>query len=247
MFNSVKNHKSRGESPVASSVTTVAKTKHGRGRLKHFEDEIAKAHEAIEDLEGRVARFEAIIAESKAAERALQDSINSDGGVALASYSSGQTKPTDEINRLVAHAKSSGEAATAAKVALPHTKSLLENARDQLVTLGEEKNAELNRVVTSLADVTGRQYQDAFDLLGKLHDSLVGFASIAENNQGEIYLLHEPLKANRFALPSSGNSDADPFLRHRPSEITIAESARKWGQIRSRLDSAADADLDDLI
>ena len=47
----------------------------------------------------------------------------------------------------------------------------------------------------------------------KLHDRLVGYAAVAENNQGEIYLIHEPLKANRFALPSMGEDmTADPFL-----------------------------------
>jgi hypothetical protein len=38
----------------------------------------------------------------------------------------------------------------------------------------------------------------------KLHDRLVGYAGVAKNNHGEIYLIHEPLKANRFALSSMG-------------------------------------------
>jgi hypothetical protein len=238
----------RGESSGASSVTKpVTKTKQGRERLQHFEDEISKAHNAIEDLEQRVARFGAIITESESAQRALQDAINADGGIALASFSAGQTKPTDEINKLVAHAKSSGEAAAAAKVALPHTASLLENARSQLISLVEQKNSELARVVSSLADVTARRYGETFDLLGKLHDKMVGFASAMEGNQGEIFLIHEPLKANRFATPSMGNADADPFLRHKISDLTVAESARAWRSVRDRLAADANADLTDLI
>ena len=119
MINSVQKML-RGESSGVS-VTKPKKTHAGRERLQHFADHISKAHNAIEDLERRVARFEAIIAELKAAERALQDSINADGGLALAAYSSGQSKQDDAIVSLVALAKSSAEAASAAKTALPHT------------------------------------------------------------------------------------------------------------------------------
>jgi chromosome segregation ATPase len=225
-----------------------SKPKQGRERLQHFADEIVRAHNAIEDLEQRVARFGSIITESKLAQRALQDAINADGGVALASYSAGQTKPNDEISRLVAHAKSSGEAAVAAKTALPHTESLLENARSQLISLAEQKNAELNRVVATLADTDARKYQDAFDLLGKLHDRLVGYAAVVEGNQGDVRLIQEPLKTVRFVLPSMANStDADPFIRHQISELTVGESARKWSAVRDRLHSDANADIADLL
>jgi hypothetical protein len=242
-----KNNDSRGAS-LSIVTKPVSKPKQGRERLQHFAEQIGSAHNAIEDLEGRVARFEAIIAESKAAERSLQDAINSDGGVALASYSSGQTKPTDEINRLVAHAKSSGEAAGAAKVAKPHTEALLENARSQLVSLNEQKNEELNRVVANLADVDARAYQKAFDEMCVLHDRLVGYANTAQSNIGSIQLIIDPLRAPRFALPSMGNSDADPFLRHNTvNDLTVGASARKWAQIRSRLEADVDAYLDDLL
>jgi hypothetical protein len=238
----------RGESSGASSVTNpVAKTKQGRERLQHFADQIARAHAAIDDLEQRVARFGSIIVESEAAERALQTAIHADGGVSLAAFSAGQTKPNDEISKLVAHAKSSGEAAAAAKIAKPHTESLLQNARSQLISLVEQKNAELNRVVANLADVDARKYQDTFDLLGKLHDRLVGYASVAEANQGDIHLIKDPLKAPRFAAPSTGNADADPFLRHQISDLSVGESARTWSAVRDRLQSDANADLADLI
>jgi hypothetical protein len=244
MFSRVeKNNKSQGAHPGAS----VSKPKQGRERLQHFADEIVRAHNAIEDLEQRAARFGAIITESEVAHRALQDAINADGGIALAAYSAGQTKPNDEISRLVAHAKSSGEAAAAAKIAKPHTESLLDNARSQLISLVEQKNAELNRVVATLADVDARKYQEAFALLGKYHDRLVGYAAMAEGNQGDIRLIQEPLVAARFALPSMGNMDADPFLRHQISDLTVGESARTWSEVRDRLQSDAEADISDLM
>jgi type VI protein secretion system component VasK len=242
MFNRVEKNP-RSESSGAS----VTKPKQGRERLQHFADEIVRAHNAIEDLEQRVARFGAIITESEVTHRALQDAINADGGIALAAYSAGQTKPNDAISKLVSHAKSSGEAAAAAKTALPHTESLLENARSQLISLVEQKNAELNRVVATLADVDARKYQEAFALLGKYHDRLVGYAAMAEGNQGDVRLIQDPLKTVRFALPSMGNMDADPFLRHQISDLTVGESARKWSEVRHRLQSDANADLTDLV
>jgi len=244
MFSRVeKNNKSQGANPGAS----VSKPKQGRERLQHFANEISNAHNAIEDLEQRVARFGSIIVESEAAEMALQTAIHADGGVALAAFSAGQTNPNDEFSKIVAHAKSSGEAAAAAKIAKPHTESLLENARSQLIALVEQKNAELNRVVATLADADARKYQEAFALLGKYHDRLVGYGAVAEANQGDIRLIQEPLVAARFALPSMGNPDADPFLRHQISDLTVGESARTWSEVRDRLEAEAHADLSDLM
>jgi hypothetical protein len=245
MFGSVAKNTSPTESPK-----TVSKPKSnhtGRERLKHFASEISRANETIEDLEQRVSRFGGIIIEANAAQRALQDAINADGGLALAAYSSGQAKPDDEISRLVAHSQTSSEAATAAKVALPNAEAALESARSQLISLGEQKNTELNRVLALLADKDARDYAQAFAETCRLHDKLVGYASVAQSNLGDCQLIIDPLKVPRFALPSLGNSDADPFLRHGiPNELTVNESARRWSAIRSRLESDVDADLSDL-
>jgi hypothetical protein len=235
--------------PRESAVVVSAKPKSnhvGRERLKQFASEISKAHEIIEDLEQRVSRFGGIIVEADAAQRALQDAINADGGLALAAYSSGQAKPDHEIIKLVAHSQTSSEAATAAKVALPNAETALESARSQLISLGEQKNTELNRVLALLADTDARAYAKAFADTCKLHDRLVGYANVAQSNIGDIQLITDTPRAPRFALPSLGNSDADPFLRHHPSELTVNESARRWSAIRSRLEANVDADISDL-
>ena len=41
--------------------------------------------------------------------------------------------------------------------------------------------------------------------------------------------------------------EADPFMRHRESEITVAESARTWATVRQRLEADVDADLSDIL
>ena len=76
---------------------------------------------------------------------------------------------------------------------------------------------------------------------------LCGYASVAETNLGDIRLIIDPLKAPRFASPSLGNVDADPFLRHQPNPLDIGDAARMWGAVRAALDQDPSADLSDLL
>jgi hypothetical protein len=238
----------KGASPSVVANSVKPKPKHqGRERLKHFDEQIRAAQNAIEDLDQRIARFHAIVVESETATRDLQNAINSDGGVSLAAFSKGEAKPDEKIVRLVAQAKSSSEAAVAANIALPHTEALLQNAKAQLVALGEQRHQEINRVITALADVDARRYEKAFQEVCRIHDLLVGYSNTMSSNVGDIHLILEPPRILRFALPSLGSADADPFMRHFPSELTIAESSRNWTAVKNRLDSDPECDLNDLL
>jgi hypothetical protein len=233
-----------------SSVTSSMKQKPhqaGRERLQNFAAETKKATQAIESLEENIARLNAITVESEAAQRKLQETIAVDGGLELARYAAGQSKPDDAISKIIAHAKSSGEAAAAAVVALPQTESLLANARAQLVNLNEEKHAEIGRVLAALADYEAIEYQRAFDKACLWHDRLAGYAAAVEGNIGDIRLIQAPIAMPRYASQSMGRADADPFIRHAPSELTIKASQRKWLAIKARLESNFDADITDLM
>jgi capsule polysaccharide export protein KpsE/RkpR len=128
MFKRVVNsNKSHGESH-GTITSPIHKPKQGRERLRHFAEGISKAHEAIEDLEHRIARFESIITEAQVAQKSLQAAVHEDGGRSLSEFSSGKTAPDDKISKLVALAKASREAALAASDALPHTREALDNA-----------------------------------------------------------------------------------------------------------------------
>jgi hypothetical protein len=251
MFNRVQaNNKSRSENSVTIT-SPINKPKQGRERLAFFAAGIAKAHEAIEDLEQRIARFESIITEAQVAHKALQAVVHEDGGRSLAEFSSGKT-PDDKISQLVALVKTSREAALAASDALPHTKEALDNARSQLAQLGQDKAAELNRVVAALADADAQTYWQAFQNLGRLHDQLVGYSYVAGQNlmAGEavhVQLTNEPLTAPRFIMPSLGSSDADPELRYSSSHFAVEQAARKWSAVRERLDHDDNCDLNDLL
>ena len=98
-----------------------------------------------------------------------------------------------------------------------------------------------------LADSLAHAYLKSFEETGRLYDQLLGFANGASTYIGEIVLIIDPLKAPRFALPSLGNVDADPFIRHRSSELTVNESTETWRAVKSRLELDVDADLSDLI
>jgi hypothetical protein len=216
----------------------------GRERLRHFEAELAKAHGFVVSLEARVAQLSTITTDAVAVEQALQLHIAGDDGLAaLAAHAAGQTTPDDEIAKLIAAAKSTAEAAAAAKATLPLAQTALENARAQVVALGEEKAAEINRVVTQLADGLAHAYLKSFEETARLHDQLAGFAAGTSTYVGEIALIIDQLKVPRFALPSLGNIDADPYIRHRNNEVVIAESTRTWQAVKSRLE----LDLSDLI
>ena len=219
----------------------------GRERFRFVDGELKRANEAITDLEARVARLGAIIAESEVNQRNLQAAIQADGGVALAEFSAGRADPDSDIATLVTLAESSQKAANAAKVALPSTEAMLESARSQAAELRDKRNAELNRVLANLADVDAKAYDRAFTEVCRLHDRLCGFSQVAQANIGDVRLVLQNPSVPRFALPSLGNGDADPWMRHRENELIVAESARTWATVRQRLEADVEADISDLI
>ena len=134
----------------------------------------------------------AIDGASNHAERELRNAINADGGRALAAHLNGQTKPCDEIARLIAAAKVSSESAAATKTALPYAESLLENAQQQLASLIDQRAAEVTRVIATLADADVR----ATRIPGRRHASgmtdLSGLRVWPSIMPGRFYILEEP-------------------------------------------------------
>jgi hypothetical protein len=221
----------------------------GRERLRHFDQELAKANAAAVEIEERIQRLEKIISDADSAHERLQIAILVDNGASLASYSSGQATDDSEIGRLVITADTTARAKAAAVAALPGAQSSLVNVREQAVRLSEERAVELNRVVANLADVEAVAYAKAFREVCRLHDRLAGFCrSGAESNIGDIQRIIDPVKVPRFALPSLGGSpDSDPFLRHATNDLVVNEAARYWKTVREKLDADSNADIGDLV
>jgi len=239
-----KPSRSRGnENPVATSPQPKP-VRQGRERLQFFVDQIASAHNVIEELDQHVARLKSIIVEADVASRTLQGAIAADSGLALSRYSSGQCGPDEEISKLVAHSKTSGDASAAAQAGLPHAESLLTAAKEQLVTLTNEKAAEVGRVIAFLAGMEVQAYEKSFEATCKLHDRLVGFSRVGQANIGDVHRIEEPPHMPRFV--ANGDSTSDPFIRHHTNDHVASESAKRWTEIRSRLELNANADLSDL-
>jgi hypothetical protein len=248
MFGVEKQKASRGGSPSMSASVKLNKPKPaGRERLRHFDSELAKANQAAAEIEERIQRLEKIIKDADSAHQALQIAILVDNGASLASYSSGQATDDSEIGRLVIAADTTARAKAAALAALPSSQADLQNVREQSIKLNEARVAELNRVIAALADVEAREYEKVFREMCRMHDRLVGYSNIQQANLGDVQVISDPLKTVRFALPSLGNSDADPFIRHRPNDHVIAEAQRMWSTVKQRLQADSDADVSDLI
>ena len=252
MISLVSRKASGGASlPVSTSVKLNKPAKPapaGRERLKHFDRELAAANQAAVEIEERIHRLETIIKDADSAHERLQIAILVDNGASLASYSSGQVADNSEIGKLVIAADTTARSATAAKAALPTAQASLASCHEQAIALNAARVAELDRVMASLADNWAREYQAAFDTMVKCHDRLVGFSNVQQSNLGDIRLIEAPIAAPRFALPSMGHPDADPFLRAAfPSELTVAASERLWRSVKERLATDSDADISDLI
>jgi hypothetical protein len=246
MFNRVQSTKSKPSEKV-TNIRPAKPTPAGRDRLVFFDTNIGLAEKAIADLESRIETLESIVVDSSAAAKALQACVESDNGRSLSDYAAGKVDADSNIAKLVMLADNSKRAADAARSALPNAREQIENARAQLVGLTEQRLAELKRVLMNIGDVKAREYVAAFELLGRIHDELVGVASVLEDNLGDIRLIDDPVKTPRFAFPSMGNADADPFLRHRVSDLTSSESAKAWAAVKDRLEVDALADVSDLI
>jgi hypothetical protein len=238
MFNRVQSKKSlEGATPsVHFSVTPAKPQPVGRERLLHIDAELARANSATAEIEEKVARLEAILVEADQHHEALQLAIMLDGGRALADLAGGKVSDDSDIGKLATLADSSARARAAAVAALPKARADLQDVQQQAVQLDHARIAEVDRVIAGMADVEARQYESAFSRVCRLHDRLVGYCSVMENNQGEIRLSQEGLRLPRFALPSLGHADSDPYIRHTtPSSLTVGESARHWRAVRERL------------
>jgi hypothetical protein len=238
-----KPSKSRGNDiPVTTSPQTKP-PRQGRERLVNFGVQLDAARHVIGELTEHVARLKAVVVEAQESHRALQECIAADGGVELAKFSSGQCKEDDPISQLVKRERTSAAASAAAAAGIPHAESLLAAAQAQLVSLREQQHAEVMRVIELMADDDARSYQAAFDKCCLWHDKMAGYAQATEGNIGDTRLIIDVLKVPRYALPSMGDSLADPFLRHHSSPHVIDQSAKRWLDIKARLEANPNADV----
>jgi hypothetical protein len=229
---------------IPATVLPPVKVRQGRERLSHFDSQIDSAKNAISELTEHCARLQDILVDADNASRELQEHISSDGGASLSLYSKGDAEPNDRISILVRRERSTNEAAAAATVGLPATQQLLASASQQLVTLQNERHAEVGRVVSTIANSEVQEYERHFEKTCLLLDSLIGFSRVGQSNIGDVYRIEEQPRMPKIV--ASGDSTADPFIRHTTNERVVEQSAQRWAAIRSALERDANADISDL-
>jgi hypothetical protein len=245
MLNIVSRSRKYSQGESSGGVTPSKPKPTGRERLLHLDAELEKANQAAAEIEEKVTRLEGVIAEAARHHEALQLAIMLDGGRALAELAAGTASDDSDIGRLAALADSSARAKAAAVAALPKARADLQDVQRQAVELHAARVAEVDRVVTNLADNEVRLYEATFAKLCRQHDKLVGFCRVFENNVGDILRTTDPLKIPRFDLRNQGSTDSDPYHRHNsPSDLTVGESARHYKGIREKLLADSNADID---
>ena len=222
----------------------------GRERLRYFADELAKASEAVTELETRLERLAGIIRDADVAHATLQQAIADDGGLGLADYAEGNA-PDGDVARLVQAKETTAKAAAAARDALPNAQAMLSHARSEVARLEQKKEDAALVYLKQHADHVALQYKRIFNALCRSHDQLVGISaalSATGEHGGEIKMSSLPTQVPRINLPSEAASNEDlPMMPHLPAEMIVDDSTANWLQARNRLELDVNAELDDLI
>lgn len=247
-------HKLKEHVGATSSTAPTATTDSGDGRqrLRHVAGELGKAQQVVADADALLDRLITVIRDADAAEAVLQASVAEDGGVSLAAYSAGATDAP--IAKLIATKKTTEEAATVAKAALPGVNSKLDAARAEVKRLEQEKfDATIIYLKTRARDKHAA-YHNTFSVLSNLYDQLCGVAvAMSATGHSDMMTTGLPvaIQAPGFNMgtgPAHGPSEA-VVIMHTPGagEHRVGDAMARWTEARERLLQDPDAALDDLI
>jgi hypothetical protein len=241
--------------PTAMDVeTTMALTAtDGRERLRAIEGSLTQGRAVHVEIEAQLDRLVRIIRDADAADAALQEAVDADGGVALAAFAGGNASDAP-IAKLIATKETTAKAAAVAKVALPKAHAMLTATEAELSRLEEEKKDAVLAYLTSRANPEASECRRIFEELCKSHDRLTGIsvALAVEGTSGQLLSEYLTMEIPRFARVDMPPV-ADPnFLDYMPvkrfvSQFTVERTTNDWRRARERLSENVDAELNDLI
>jgi hypothetical protein len=224
----------------------------GRERLRSIEEALTQGRAAHVEIEARLDRLVRIIRDADAADTALQDAVDADGGVALAEYADGNASDAP-IARLITAKENTAKAAAAAKVALPNAQAMLTDVEQQIGRLEQDKHDAVLAYLTSRASAEASHCRQIFEELCRSHDRLTGIsvALAVEGTSAELLSEYLTLEIPRFARVDMPPV-ADPNAHYTPvrrfvSQFTVNGATLDWQKARERLADDVDAELDELI
>jgi hypothetical protein len=245
-----KRHGVGGAAPVTPPTGHDPAHNDGRERLRFLDAELAKAKDAVNELDARLDRLAGIIRSADAAHTALQEAIAADGGAALAEYAAGKAF-SHPIAKLIA-TKEAAAAVKGENGALQKAQKMLDAARSEVVRLETEKDNAAIFYLKARASEAHKLYIRAFNDLCVSYDQLCGIA-VALDATGHAAMMTTALPVpiavpgfNMSSGPAHGPSDL-VTMRHVAGEAKVGVSRAKFMQARERLRKDADAELDDLI
>jgi hypothetical protein len=212
-----------------------------RGELRRASAALASARQEEAELEAKLGRLRAVVADAEAADAAFHKAVAADDdGAALADFAEGKA-PDGAIGKLVERAQTTAAAAVAARAAAPKVQGRLDELREQIGSadhggLEYKKKQVLLAYLRDRASSTFQQYQHPWNALCRAYDEIVGIRRALEYG-GPI----EPLQGPRFDDPQYRTT------KHTSGGEIARQIQAKWEEARTRLDADPDAAIDDLI
>jgi hypothetical protein len=198
--------------------------------------ELATAQKEEAELQAKLDRLNAVVADAEAADAAFHKAVAADDdGAALAEFAQGNA-PGGMIANLIGRAQTTAAAAVAARAAAPKVQARLETLREQITSLEYEKKQAQLAYLAGRASDTFRQFSQPWEALCRAYDQVAGIRRALEYGRAL-----EPIQGPRF--------DDTQFLttKHTGDSELARRTQAKWQEARKRLDADPDADVTDLI
>ena len=206
-----------------------------RSKMRGASAALAKVKREEGELEAKLAKMNAIVADADAAEVAFHKAVAEDErGDALFEFADGSA-PDGAIARLVVRKDTTAHAAMAARAAAPKLQARLAELREQISSLEHDRGQAVRTYLRSRAQETFDAYDRPWRAVCAAYDRVVGIRRALRVGPSV-----EPLQGPRFDSPERS------AMKHTPGDIAT-QTQGVWEQARQRLEADPDAFVDDLI
>ena len=214
-----------------------------RSGIRRATEALASARKEEAELGAKLQRLNAVIADAQAADATFREAVEADdSGAALAEFAEGKA-PDGAIAKVVDRAQATNALAVAARAAAPKVQGRLEELRNQIPTLEQEKDATVLAYLRTRAEEAHQQYDQAWAALCMAYDQIVGM------RRALVMAKPPPIQGPRLDNSQLVTIGLPPGMKqHTANGSEVEKDAhQKWAQARERLVNDVDANVDDLI